>query len=66
MKTYVCTSFKGHWPVGTSAVVSAKDEPTARLLLSQELARQGLTLQDDDKLEQLARNSALVLNDGNY
>ena len=36
------TKFKGHWPVGTAAIVEADRREEAAILLSRKLAEQGL------------------------
>jgi hypothetical protein len=66
MKIYTCVDFTGHWPVGSAAVVVAKDEEMARKILLTELHKIGLgsefTLQELDIDYQNAR----ILCDGNY
>ncbi len=37
MKVFTCNSFKGHYPVGTAAVIQAKTEEEARHLLLKHL-----------------------------
>ena len=69
MNVYTCTSFRGHWPVGVSAIVVASDVEEAAQLLSADLASQGLAQEiTADRLEILDTNSpgVLVLNDGDY
>lgn len=69
MNVYITTNFTGHWPVGTAAVVIAKDKGHARRQLAPELERRGLE-QDMSKIEfeKLDTNEygAHVLLDGNY
>lgn len=68
MKTYTNTSFTGHWPVGTAAVVLAETAEEAAELLNVELRSRGLpgdaTAGDMDLLDRKVR--VTVLNDGNY
>ena len=42
MYTWTCISFKGHYPVGSAAVVTAEDIETAVLYLEKGLANLGL------------------------
>jgi hypothetical protein len=67
---YTCNDFRGAYPVGTAAVVVARDKATARKLLTAELVKRGLlqpseggftlniVLDDED--------AVIILNDGNY
>lgn len=69
MNVYTCNNFKGHWPVGSAAVVVAEDSDQARMLLNTELKLRGLK-QDVDKLK-LVRLRTLtekvrILCDGDY
>lgn len=70
MKVYVTTGFRGHYPVGTAAVVVAENEEQALLMLNVELRDYGLgptTLEDAAFHKVDTRTAkALVLNDGNY
>lgn len=73
MNIYTCTTFKGHWPVGTAAVVIASDEAQGAALLAQELVRVGLPqVVSESALKRLCgaangtRAGVLVLNDGEY
>lgn len=69
MKLYTCTNFKGRNPVGTAAVIVARDRGHAKRLLTAELVRQGIP-QDDRELEMTEVSAtvshAVVLCDGNY
>ena len=68
-RVYVCTDFAGHWPVGTSAVVLAPDESTARAMLTAELAAAGLSDQPNPlALRGLnhGESRAVILNSGDY
>ena len=77
MRAYVCTNFKGHWPVGTAAVMVANDRGHALRLLTAELDKHGLepvkadaegplTLDDIEGPLNLAAPGARILLDGNY
>lgn len=69
-KVFICTDFRGLWPVGVSSLVVAKDQVQAKKLLVAALVDAGinqpeindLTLQEVD----LRRSQALVLNKGEY
>ena len=75
MKVFTCDDFKGHYPVGTAAVVVAENIVEARKLLDAELARLGLA-QDHGhpsrpysfSLTQLhtSKPTVIILCDGNY
>ena len=69
MKIYTNTSFKGHYPVGTAAVVVAKDKKEAARLLSIELSKiglvQGVASEDMEKVT-TTKPAVMVLNDGDY
>ncbi len=68
--TYTCTDFKGHYPVGTAAVVTAGSPEEAAQLLNAELKLRGLP--GDAKPENMLRFPAQkgekcrILLDGNY
>ena len=42
MKTWTCNNFKGHYPVGVGAVVTAETVQLAILILKHELTAAGL------------------------
>ena len=67
MKVFYSVDFKGHWPVGTAALVIAKDAARARRLMGDELYRQGLPI-DPFSLKELDTSSpsVIILNDGDY
>lgn len=69
MNVYTITGFHGHWPVGTAAVVVARDRDQAVLLLNDRLETLGLK-QDAGKanieLVSLDAPAVLVLCDGDY
>lgn len=70
MKTFTCNSFKGHWPVGTAAVVCAENWDEAAQKLSAALIGMGLdgkiTAQDMIQFPLNERESVRILCDGNY
>ncbi len=68
MRVFYCTSFVGHQPVGTCALVVAEDEQDARTRLALKLEAIGLNLSDGDAIEELdtTQPSALILLDGDY
>jgi hypothetical protein len=72
MNVYTCTNFRGHYPVGTSAVVVADDRREARKLLIEELRRKGLEPSADEArgltFDQIfpVRKGATILQDGDY
>lgn len=69
MPTWTITDFKGHWPVGCAAVVTAENTEMACRWLERELAARGLPQQI--KPQQLvpvvtSTRWVRILNDGNY
>lgn len=69
LRVWTVKDFKGHWPVGTAAVVVAPDVFTAQKYLNKALEADGLagsvneyTLVELD----LSKCSALILNNGEY
>lgn len=72
MKVFSITGFNGHYPIGTAAIVVAKDERHACQLLSAELADQGLgTVLPTDtglKIVQIKTHEplAIITHNGNY
>lgn len=68
LEVFVSDDFKGHWPVGTSAVIVARDEDQARELLQAELIAHGLGGHDAFTVRkiQTERPQAFVLQDGEY
>ena len=67
MKLYTTTTFKGHYPVGTAAVVWANNPIEARRLLNAELKNRGLE-DPEYRLDEWDFRSpqAIILNDGDY
>ena len=72
MRIYYSDSFVGHNPIGTAAVIVAKDKGHARRLLEKELKNYDLELEGflDCKvtLEEIdpTKAQAIVLSDGDY
>ena len=71
MKVYTNTTFDGLWPVGTSAVVVAKDAEMAAELLNEEVERLGLAqdtpiIANDMEHIKTRVSSVKILQDGNY
>ena len=69
MNVYTCTSFTGHWPVGTSAVVVATDSVAAAHALAVALANEGLAQPiepSEMKIVDPTHQSVRILCDGNY
>lgn len=69
MNIYTCKTFKGHWPVGTSAVIVADNLDEAYTLLSKKLLLIGLEpATEDDEFETLdtTKKHCVILQDGNY
>ena len=71
MKVWTCNNFRGHWPVGTAAVVAADSIERACDVLSEMLAEEGLP--QEIKPEQLQECpvpevgfGVRILNDGDY
>jgi hypothetical protein len=69
MKLFTCNNFKGHWPVGSAAVIVAKNHKEATRLLREELEKRKLP-QDNHRytIEEVNPNKTqvLILHDGNY
>lgn len=67
MKFFTCTNFDGHYPVGTAAVIIAKDFDEARELLRIELEGHSLDSSQSLELEEIeVKPQAIILCDGNY
>lgn len=70
MKVFTTTAFKGHYPVGVSAVIIANDRGHASRLLDQELPKVGLPPQQlnigDFHEVSLDNSIAIILQDGDY
>lgn len=69
MKVFINANFRGHYPVGSAAVVVANNAQEAAQQLEEALARQGLAQSIDPKrMIRLPTNTPTVsiLVDGNY
>jgi hypothetical protein len=69
MKVFSCEGFKGHWPVGTAAVIVAPDKTTAMSMLLEALKAEGLEEQPFEiKLKEVdtQRRSVDILCNGEY
>lgn len=72
MNIYITTKFKGHWPVGSSAVIIAKDEDEAIGHLKSALTPKGLGDQDWAEVKESLttispkKARAYILTDGDY
>lgn len=69
-KIYTCKTFTGHWPVGTAAVVIAKNQIEAADKLNAALKEVGLK-GDAEPSEMVLfplgpNDDVRILNDGNY
>ena len=66
---YVCTTFTGCYPVGTSAVISASSPEEAAKRLSERLADIGLKQEikpSQIKVFDSLNDPVIILNDGDY
>lgn len=70
MMIYACTNFRGHYPVGTAAVVVARSPKAAEAALRGALASDGLPQDADWKPEWKVLPSSLpgvyILRNGEY
>lgn len=69
MKVYTCTSFFGHWPVGTAAVIIAADKTEAKEMLETALNDSGLPqIIEESDFTEISKStpSAHILNNGDY
>jgi hypothetical protein len=69
MKVFKITGFDGHWPVGTAAVVVAKDTYQAAKILQASLEESGLKrdISEESLIEiDTGLMSVHILCDGNY
>lgn len=69
-KLYACTNFKGHYPVGTAAIVVARGPNAAIAQLRGVLAAANLSQDEDWKPElkefKIDQPGAYILRDGDY
>lgn len=68
MKVFYTNDFRGHYPVGTAAVVVARNLDEAYVLMNNQLCAMGLAENNDYTLKELVTDSThvVVLCDGNY
>lgn len=70
MNVYAITSFYGHWPVGTAAIVVAENRDSAIVLLLAKLVEEGLGQQDVNtwNIQAVDQDTAhaIVLLNGDY
>jgi hypothetical protein len=69
MKVFYNNSFQGHWPVGTSAIIIAKNEQEAKIILENKLEVIGLKQEVSlgDLVEvKTNKELAIILQDGEY
>lgn len=69
MPIFINTDFRGHWPVGTAAVVTAESSERAAELLEIALAARGLVQPvkaEDMRLYGPTQESVEILLDGDY
>lgn len=69
MRIYTNTSFKGHYPVGTAAVVRAENQTEAAAILNsmlQELHNLPGDVEPDNMIEFTDNTIGRILNDGDY
>lgn len=77
MRTFYTNDFVGHWPVGTGAVVLAKDKSEARRKLRALLKKHGLiqtvtvgaereVRKHEWTIQEVTEGPAVMINDGEY
>jgi len=69
MKTWTINNFKGHWPVGTAAVVTAESVEMAIIWLEKRLDEEGLpqTIKPEQLIPVVTSSRWVrILNDGEY
>jgi len=69
MRIFTCTTFDGHWPVGTAAVIVAQNLDQAISSLEKALSETGLPQKitpEDVKEVCITQAQVIILNDGNY
>lgn len=69
-RVFAFTGFKGHWPVGTAALVIAQDINEAAAMLSAELTERGLeqviNVKEAVEVNPAAGKGVRILVDGDY
>lgn len=68
LRVFYSNDFRGFYPVGTSAVIVARDLDEAYVLLTNKLVGMGLGVGNDFTVKELPTDSmhVVVLQDGNY
>lgn len=70
LRFFSCDSLKGHWAVGTAAVVVAHDKAEAARLLQRQVELEGMPHQvvREEQLKEIdsATPNAIIIRDGNY
>ena len=68
MRVFYSNDFRGHWPVGTSAVIVARDLDEAHVLLTNKLIGIGLGTNQNFTVQELKTDSTnvVILQDGDY
>lgn len=69
LRLWYCTSFQGHWPVGTAALAIAATKEEAAHQIGVELKARGLPGDvDPESIHEMAYDTpkALILLDGSY
>lgn len=69
MRVFYTNDFRGHWPVGTAAVIVARNLDEAYVLMTSKLIAMGLGADNSDfTISELPTDSTnvVVLCDGNY
>lgn len=68
LKVFYNRNFKGHWPVGTSAIVIAANHEEAAQALEKELLDHGLgqVVPPNDMIEMEMKPQAFIVQNGNY
>ena len=68
MKVFYSNDFRGHYPVGTSAVIVARNLDEAYVLLTSKLIGMGLGTDQEFTISELATDNTnvVVLQNGDY
>ena len=68
MSVFYTNNFCGHWPVGTAAVIVARNLDEAYVLMSKQLCEMGLAQNEAFSIKELPtdRTHVVVLQDGDY
>ena len=68
MSVFYTNNFCGHWPVGTAAVIVARNLDEAYVLMGKQLCEMGLAQNEDFSIKELPtdRTHVVVLQDGDY